>query len=208
VQDGFELVFTVTDQGGLRVNRANITTPNVVAGKGVIHIIDAVLEPYDDAPPVDTLDNRLTLNSPTPLFTPTTTPQSLPSKSDSALATNAKPPPPSPVVAPVPAPVPPPTPVALPPPLPPLLPPPVPATPPSPVPPTPPVPPVKEEEEEEEEEDVPVDTATTRVAPPPAEAQPEVSRDDRRSGVRDIVSAVLRTIETWWIDTLTWLGMD
>ena len=204
VQDGFELVFTVTDQGGLRVNRANITTPNVVAGKGVIHIIDAVLEPYDDAPPVDTLDKRLTLNSPTPLFTPTTTPQSLPSKSDSALATNAKPPPPSPVVAPVPAPVPPPTPVALPPP----LPPPVPATPPSPVPPTRPVPPVKEEEEEEEEEDVPVDTATTRVAPPPAEAQPEVSRDDRRSGVRDIVSAVLRTIETWWIDTLTWLGMD
>lgn len=207
MQDGFELVFTVTNQGALRVNNANITTPNVVAGKGVIHIIDAVLEP-SDAPAVEKLDHALALNGSTSVFSPTTTPQSPPTKTDSGLATNGKSSTPAPLTPPslvaLPPPLPPPGPATSPPP---PLPPPVPASPPPPDPPTPPSPVPPPPPPVEEEDDVSVDTATSRAAPPPADARP-VPPDDGRSGIRDIVSAVLRTVETWWMDTLTWLGLD
>jgi len=37
--------FAITTEGGVKVNTANVTTPDVAASNGVIHIIDQVLVP-------------------------------------------------------------------------------------------------------------------------------------------------------------------
>lgn len=55
--DPFAVLITVTEEGGVMVNNANVVTVDIEASNGIIHVIDTVLVPLFDMMMMDDMDD-------------------------------------------------------------------------------------------------------------------------------------------------------
>ena len=72
-------------EDGVKVNDANVVTPNIIASNGIIHVIDTVLMPPDDSAPTDSPPAEAPVE-PADTPAPTKQPTAMPTEASGAFA--------------------------------------------------------------------------------------------------------------------------